>query len=217
VSPTDPLPAILSQAQVNLSSILQARALHASRAAAVTGRLAAVAARADRLLAVLALLQDCPPLHTPAVRARAHDLMRLAADHASALMVMAADSMRGAREREREEEEQEPREEELRHLDAVQAWLEGSARELEGLVRSVYVGLAGDVKEGWWVETGELVEVAGKVREVLGCEMVLVENLRDRLREGTDEIIRLDDDNAAALGLPQTTIARIEQWRAGVS
>ncbi|KAL2168776.1 hypothetical protein VTG60DRAFT_6886 [Thermothelomyces hinnuleus] len=140
--------------------------------------------------------------------------MRLAADHASALMVMAADSMRGAREREREEE---PREEELRHLDAVKAWLEGSARELEGLVRSVYAGLRGDVKEGWWVETGELVEVAGKVREVLGCEMVLVENLRDRLREGTDEIIRLDDDDAAALGLPQTNIARIEQLRAGVS
>jgi hypothetical protein len=32
-----------------------------------------------------------------------------------------------------------------------------------------------------------------------------------------DDVIRLDEDDAAALGLPQTTSARVEQWRAGVS
>ncbi|KAL2150135.1 hypothetical protein VTH82DRAFT_7811 [Thermothelomyces myriococcoides] len=202
ISPNDPLPAIVSQAQENLTSILQARALHASRDAAVTGRLAGVADRADRLLALLGLVRDRPALHTSAVRARAHALMRLAADHASALMVMAADSMRGARE---EEEEA-----------AATAGEGGWWRRSSATSMPSRLGWS-SLREGWWVDARELVEVAGQVREVLGCEMVLVEMLGDRLREGADEIIRLDDDDAAALGLPQTTVARVEQWRAGVS
>lgn len=32
-----------------------------------------------------------------------------------------------------------------------------------------------------------------------------------------DDLIKLDDEEAARLGLPQTTSARVEQWRAGVS
>ncbi|KAL2141661.1 hypothetical protein VTI28DRAFT_2107 [Corynascus sepedonium] len=308
VSPTDPVPTIVSQALVNLSSILQARALlddedvssrdstNATPTRTPTrtqGRrsalLVTIAAHADRLMAVLALLlfdahpgrvarsesqssgpaavgldSESPsappgPLHTPALRARAHAVMRAAADHSSAMMVMAADSMRsrsrvvvttaaatagsqgehnrqpknkedddqgrGRREKgeEKEEEEEEeekedkPRNEELRHLEAVRVWLEGSTRELEELVRGVYVGLRGNVREGWWVDKGALMTVASKVKEVLGREMVLVERLGERLSEGSDKVIRLSEDDAAMLGLPQTTVARIEQWRAGVS
>ncbi|KAL2192469.1 hypothetical protein P885DRAFT_47607, partial [Corynascus similis CBS 632.67] len=247
VSPTDPVPTIVSQALVNLSSILQARALlddedvssRDSTNVTLTrtptrtrGRrsalLATIAAHADRLMAVLALLLFDPhpgrsasappgPLHTPALRARAHAVMRAAADHSSAMMVMAADSIRSRSRAVEEGKEDKPRNEELRHLEAVRVWLEGSTRELEELVRGVYVGLRGNVREGWWVDKGALMTVASKVKEVLGREMVLVERLGERLGEGSDKVIRLSEDDAAMLGLPQTTVARIEQWRAGVS
>ncbi|KAK4243444.1 hypothetical protein C7999DRAFT_18196, partial [Corynascus novoguineensis] len=226
VSPTDPVPTIVSQALVNLSSILQARALlddedvssRDSTSVTQTQTPTRTGGRRSALLATIASASALPgPLHTPALRVRAHAIMRAAADHSSAMMVMAADSMRERSRAKEEKEEDKPRDEVLRHLEAVRVWLEGSTRELEELIRGVYVGLRGNIRDGWWVDKGALMTVASKVKEVLGREMVLVERLGERLGEGSGKAIRLSEDDAAMLGLPQTTVAKIEQWRAGVS
>jgi hypothetical protein len=96
--------------------------------------------------------------------------------------------------------------------------------------------LRGDVRAGFKVSRKELTEVNERVREALGAELMVAERLGARLVEGsgecslwciqtggrfsnirTGDYIRLDDGDAACLGLPQTTSTRVEQWRAQVS
>ncbi|KAH6628815.1 hypothetical protein F5144DRAFT_604940 [Chaetomium tenue] len=217
ISLADPLPTILAHALHGLAAIKQARDLNEWRSAA--DPLAAIAGEADRLVAALHLVRDVPELQTPDVKAALLGLTHLATSLSSTLMVMAADSLRvrtpvgGASVARAAEVQAEVR----ACLEAVLARLGWARREFAVLVGRVYVGVTGGVKEGFWVSRREVVEVGEKVRGVLGVEMVLAERLGARLGEGSEDLIKLNDADAALLGLPQTTSVKIEQWRAGMS
>ncbi|KAK3290300.1 uncharacterized protein B0H64DRAFT_378830 [Chaetomium fimeti] len=218
ISLADPLPTILAHALHSLAAIKQARDLNESPPAAAP--LTAIVGEADALVAALHLVRDVPELQTPDVKAAVLGLTHLATSQSSSLMVMAADSLRvrpppgvggGAARQAAVQAEV------AACLEAVLARLAAARREFAVLVGRVYVGVTGDVKEGFWVSRKEVVGVGEKVRGVLGVEMVLAERLGARLGEGSEDLIKLNDTDAALLGLPPTTSVRVEQWRAGVS
>ncbi|EAQ90107.1 predicted protein [Chaetomium globosum CBS 148.51] len=221
ISLADPLPTILAHALHGLAAIKQARDLNEWRSAA--DPLAAIAGEADRLVAALHLVRDVPELQTPDVKAALLGLTHLATSLSSTLMVMAADSLRVRTPVGAESAASVARAAEVQA--EVRACLRGGAGAAGvgrgGSLRCWWGGcmwvLRGGVKEGFWVSRREVVEVGEKVRGVLGVEMVLAERLGARLGEGSEDLIKLNDADAALLGLPQTTSVKIEQWRAGMS
>ncbi|KAH6630001.1 hypothetical protein B0J18DRAFT_87094 [Chaetomium sp. MPI-SDFR-AT-0129] len=241
----DPISTIIAHAVHNLTSIHQARPiLLASPAflpATTTNNndnddpeaeepvLTTIATETDRLLAILQLIDTLPALHTPSVKAHALAIARLAASHSSAVMVMAADSLTNTTATTDPSSNEDSgggrsvgpgtQSGAQAHLEVLSRHLRDAREELDSLVRGVPVGVRGRAEDGFWVSRAEVWEVLGRVKDVVGGEeMKVVEVLGGRLGvEGEgDDLIKLDDEEAAKLGLPQTTSVRVELWRAGV-
>ncbi|KAL2136567.1 hypothetical protein VTI74DRAFT_3112 [Chaetomium olivicolor] len=207
ISLSDGLPTVIQHALHSLATLKVVRA----ELRGATALLAGIVDEATRLAAALTLINDTPRLQAPDVCQRCLAVTQLAAWLSSTLMVMAADSRRQVHPRELE-----PGGQEWACLEGVWSQLREARNGLEGSVAGVYVGLRGDVREGFRVERKALMGVGERVREVMGVELVLYARLRGRLGEGGGKLIKLDDADAARLGLPQTTSMRVEQWRAGL-
>ncbi|KAH8747740.1 hypothetical protein F5883DRAFT_436983, partial [Diaporthe sp. PMI_573] len=63
------------------------------------------------------------------------------------------------------------------------------------------VGLVGNLKDGFSVAYGVLLDTNRKVREVLGINLVLAERLEGSLQQTTDGMVQLDASDVENLGL----------------
>ncbi|KAK4133549.1 hypothetical protein BT67DRAFT_53547 [Trichocladium antarcticum] len=208
VSLEDGIPTVLDHATTNLESVKEACGAICGAAEPLAG----IGREANRLIGALALVRDLAALQTPEVGARALAVVQLGALLASSMNILGAET----RHHQAEPRELQARDRGYSHLDVMLRRLTEEREALAGAVAGVYVGLQGDVVEGFRVSGKGVVSVNGRVRGALGVDTVLFTRLQHRLCQ-TEDIIKLDDADAEQLGLPQRSSTRIEQWRAGVS
>ncbi|KAL2269298.1 hypothetical protein VTJ83DRAFT_1482 [Remersonia thermophila] len=102
-------------------------------------------------------------------------------------------------------------------LEGMWARMRERREALEGAIRGCKVSVRGNVHDGWSLSRHQVTEVNERFKALTGRELLMVELLRRRIENGKGDVCRLNDHESAILGLPQTTSARVEQWRVCVS
>ncbi|KAG7291405.1 hypothetical protein NEMBOFW57_001424 [Staphylotrichum longicolle] len=191
---THALPSVIDRAQHSLASIASysQTEIHIRGAA---DALAGIVDETTRLAAALGLVRDLECLQTPAVAAHARRVLQLAALLAGSMAVMAAESRRAMPL---------PRAEPLHRGRGQQQQQQQQQQQAKHRRGAAVVGRTRGLEEEGAGAAGA-GKGAGDNREWRHLQVMW-----GRLG---DDIIKLGDAEAAQLGLPQTTTARVVQWR----
>jgi len=178
VTLADGVPRIVDRAVINLHSVQDAR----NEIGGAAEPLGGIDFEASELINTLTLLKQVEALHTTTIRQKAFDIMVMASTLTASMMIM------GAENRRTEEPQQlGPTDAAYRHLMTMLGQLNEARETLGRLMTGVLVGLAGNPRDGFHVVRDSLLSTNGKVRSVLGRNLVLYDFMEERLLENTGE------------------------------